>query len=311
MNEIDPDRVDLNLLLVFQALMRDRSVTRAAAQLGRGQPAISHALGRLRRLFDDPLFLRAGRNIEPTARALDIAQRIEPALAALADAMHAVRPFDPLTAEPVFRIGLTDDLQIVLLARLMQRLRAGIPNSRLVVLGSDYHRAFRLLDSGEAATVLGHVEALPAQAMVRNLRPVRYRVLRDRATGPILDLDDYCARPHILVSSAGDMTGIIDEALVRLDRTRNVITTIPLFGALPTVIRGSEAIATVPAHLAAALSDAGLANDALPIDSPGYELRIAWRGAVDRDPAEQMFRSLLMEAVRDGLHDAVPPLSNA
>src|SRR5262245_21963722 len=109
MTNIDLERMDINLLVVLATLMRERSVTRAATVLRRGQPAVSHSLRRLRALLGDPLFIRAGRAIEPTARAIELHAQVAPALEALAGAVRATRSFDPTVAAPTFRLGLTDD----------------------------------------------------------------------------------------------------------------------------------------------------------------------------------------------------------
>ncbi len=124
MNRNDLRRVDLNLLIVFETLMHERSVTRAAEKLFLGQPAISAALARLRTLFDDPLFVRTGRSMEPTARAQEIASLLSPALDSISTAVSRASSFDPATSELVFRIGLTDEVEFALLPQMLRRIRA-------------------------------------------------------------------------------------------------------------------------------------------------------------------------------------------
>ena len=133
MNRNDLRRVDLNLLIVFETLMHERSVTRAAEKLFLGQPAISAALSRLRTLFDDPLFVRTGRSMEPTARAQEIFAHLSPALDSISTAMSRASEFDPATSTAVFRIGLSDDVEFGLLPPLLRRLRAEAPGIVLVV----------------------------------------------------------------------------------------------------------------------------------------------------------------------------------
>ncbi|RTS97593.1 LysR family transcriptional regulator [Pseudomonas aeruginosa] len=132
MNRNDLRRVDLNLLIVFETLMHERSVTRAAEKLFLGQPAISAALSRLRTLFDDPLFVRTGRSMEPTARAQEIFAHLSPALDSISTAMSRASEFDPATSTAVFRIGLSDDVEFGLLPPLLRRLRAEAPGIVLV-----------------------------------------------------------------------------------------------------------------------------------------------------------------------------------
>lgn len=138
MNRNDLRRVDLNLLIVFETLMHERSVTRAAEKLFLGQPAISAALSRLRSLFDDPLFVRTGRSMEPSARAVEIFALLSPALDSISTAVSRAAEFDPATSTSVFRIGLSDDVEFALLPMLLKRLRAEAPGIVLVVRRVNY-----------------------------------------------------------------------------------------------------------------------------------------------------------------------------
>lgn len=149
MNRNDLRRVDLNLLIVFETLMHERSVTRAAEKLFLGQPAISAALSRLRNLFDDPLFVRTGRSMEPSARAMEIFALLSPALDSISTAVSRAADFDPATSTAVFRIGLSDDAEFALLPQLLKRVRAEAPGIVLVVRRVNYLLMPALLASGE------------------------------------------------------------------------------------------------------------------------------------------------------------------
>ena len=149
MNRNDLRRVDLNLLIVFETLMHERSVTRAAEKLFLGQPAISAALSRLRGLFDDPLFVRTGRSMEPTARATEIFSLLSPALDSISTAVSRASEFDPATSQAVFRIGLSDEVEFALLPSLLKRLRSEAPGIVLVVRRANYILMPSLLASGE------------------------------------------------------------------------------------------------------------------------------------------------------------------
>jgi len=155
MNRNDLRRVDLNLLIVFETLMHERSVTRAAEKLFLGQPAISAALARLRSLFDDPLFVRTGRSMEPTARANEIFALLSPALDSISTAVSRATDFDPATSNQVFRIGLSDDVEFALLPPLLRRLRAEAPGVVLVVRRANYLLMPGLLASGEISVGVG------------------------------------------------------------------------------------------------------------------------------------------------------------
>lgn len=222
MNRNDLRRVDLNLLIVFETLMHERSVTRAAEKLFLGQPAISAALSRLRTLFDDPLFVRTGRSMEPTARAQEIFAHLSPALDSISTAMSRASEFDPATSTAVFRIGLSDDVEFGLLPPLLRRLRAEAPGIVLVVRRANYLLMPNLLASGEISVGVSYTDELPANAKRKTVRRSKPKILRADSAPGQLTLDDYCARPHALVSFAGDLSGFVDEELEKFGRKRKV-----------------------------------------------------------------------------------------
>lgn len=127
MNRNDLRKIDLQLLVVFESLMHERNLTRTAEKLFLGQPAISAALTRLRDNFNDPLFVRNGRSMEPTPRALAIFQRLPVALDGLSLALSEVQEFEPATSRATFRVGMSDDVQCGLLPRLLNHLRNEAP----------------------------------------------------------------------------------------------------------------------------------------------------------------------------------------
>ena len=300
MNSIDLSRIDLNLLTVLSALMQERHVSRAAQRLHIGQPAVSHALARLRDLTGDALFVRQGRVMEPTPRAVALMAGLRPALEQIEATFRAQADFDPARAQPVFRVGLTDDLQIAVLPRLLRLLRAEVPNAQLIALTVSHLDAMRQLQDGRISTVLAYLQALPADAKVRRLGAVRYVVLHAGAAeggDDPLTLDDFCARPHALVTFAEDLRGFVDDALEALGRRRHVAVSVPQFGALAPLLAGTDLLATVPAYLADALcARTGLRQAPLPLEVPAYEIALCWRAAADKDAAEAWLRDALLRA---------------
>ncbi|TXH33830.1 MAG: LysR family transcriptional regulator [Rhodospirillaceae bacterium] len=300
MNRNDLRRVDFNLLIVFETLMHERSVTRAAEKLFLGQPAISASLVRLRALFDDPLFVRTGRSMEPTARALEIFAHLSPALDSISTAISRATAFDPATAEAVFRIGLSDDVEFGLLPPLIRRLRAEAPGVVLVIRRANYLLMPSMLASGEISVGVSYTDELPANAKRKTVRRVRAKILRaDTIPGP-LSLDDYCARPHAMVSFAGDLSGYIDDHLAKLGRSRKVVLALPQFNGLGTLMAGTDLVVSVPDYTAQVLAAAGgLRIEDPPLELPDFELHMAWRGAHDNDPAERWLRSRIQMFVGD------------
>ncbi|AOE84956.1 LysR substrate-binding domain-containing protein [Pseudomonas sp. TCU-HL1] len=292
MNRNDLRRVDLNLLIVFETLMHERSVTRAAEKLFLGQPAISAALARLRTLFDDPLFVRTGRSMEPSARAMEIFALLSPALDSISTAVSRAADFNPATSNAVFRIGLSDDVEFALLPALLRRLRAEAPGVVLVVRRTNYLLMPNLLASGEISVGVSYTDELPANAKRKTLRRARPKLLRADSVPGALSLDDYCERPHALVSFAGDLGGFVDEELAKVGKTRKVVLAVPQFNGLGTLLAGTDLVAMVPDYTAAALTAAGgLRAEDPPMPTQAFELSMAWRGAQDNDPAERWLRS--------------------
>lgn len=292
--EAELRRLDLNLLPVFVALMRERSVTRAGQSLFLSQPATSAALARLRAAFRDELLIRNGKLLEPTPRAEALMAALVPSLQAISATLAGATPFDPATDERVFRIGWTDDVGMAakpLLARLWQTA----PLCRLVIRAANYRTIPAMLESGEIGLALGFMgDDLPAVAKQRVLRRGSFRVLRSAHTPPV-DLDSYCARPHVLVTPRGDLTGFADAALERLGRHRRVVLGVPEYGLLGQLLRGTELLCTISDTLADALlapeAGGGLAADPLPFAGPDSVMRMAWRTALDHDPAEEWLRA--------------------
>ena len=149
-----------------------------------------------------------------------------------------------------------------------------------------------LLASGEISVGVSYTSDLPANAKRKVLRRSKPKLLRaDTVPGP-LSLDDFCARPHALVSFAGDLSGFMDTELEKMGRKRHVVLAVPQFNGLSTLLAGTDILATVPDYTAEALTAAGgVRAEDPPLDTPAFELHMAWRGAQDNDPGERWLRS--------------------
>lgn len=292
MNRNDLRRADINLLVVFETMMHERNVSRVGEKLFLGQPTISGALARLRLLFDDPLFIRTGRVMEPTARAEEIFSNLAPALDGIAAALSRCQSFDPCTSEATFHIGLSDDVEYSLLPRLLRQLRVEAPNITLIVRRADHRQMSPMLMSGEVSLGISHTLDLPANARRKGLRPIRPMLLRaDARPGP-LGLDEFCRRPHAVVSSMGNATDDTDHALSLMGRERKVALTVPQFSALPVLLAQSDMLVIVPDYVAKAMATVGwLRAEPAPLQLPAQELSMVWRAAVHNDPGQRWLRS--------------------
>jgi LysR family transcriptional activator of mexEF-oprN operon len=294
--------LDLNLLTIFATIMEERSVTRAGERLGLSQPATSGALARLRDTFRDPLFIRTGRSFEPTARAFSLMERLGPAMAALTEAVAPAIPFDPGTDARAFRIACADDIAIPLLPRLMPVLGEEAPHCTLTVRSGDWKTIPGQLEKAEVSAALGFMaDDLPANAKRRTVVTGHFVVLRADSDPAPISLDAYAARKHVLVTPAGDLRGRADQAIEALGRTRRVVLGLTDFALLPSVLAGTDLVATVPDFVAETLAaQGGLRIDPTPFPAPEAVISMAWRGATDADPAERWLRGRIVAALKGG-----------
>ena len=301
MNRIDLRRVDLNLLVVFDVIMQERDVMRAAERMFLGQAAVSEALIQLRAMYNDPLFVRIGRHMEPTVRALELEAILRPALNSISTAVSEASLFDPATSKDVVRLGLSDDAELALLPGLMHRLSIEASEMVVVVRRTNYLSVSQQLASGEISLGICYTDDLPADARRKTLRRGRSVMVHADLEGDPMTLDDYCTRPHALVSFAGDLSGFIDHELAALGRSRRVTRAIPQFHGLSTLLPGTLLIATIPDYAAAALTENGrLRSEALPFPAPVFDLSMTWNATRDLDPAQRWLRSKVMDWLGNG-----------
>lgn len=293
---------DLNLLLVFHALVLERNVTRAARRLFLGQPAVSGALKRLRAMLGDELFVRTSHGMEPTPRALELARSIDPLLLSLHQALKSKPGFDPSTAQRVFRIGLTDAMEVALMPKLMRRLTQIAPGVRVITRPADSSRVSSLLDAEEIELAVGVFPEHTARHRSRALFRWRFVCLFNprliKVRGEKLSLRQYLRYPHVLTSFTADLRGFIDEQLARRGlQQRRVIFSSPNFATNPFIVREMAAFATVPTFIAGAWRDRlDLAVRALPIKVPEFEASLLWPATNDGDSGLSWLISLFADS---------------
>lgn len=310
MNRNELRKADINLMVVFETLMQERNVTRAAEKLFLGQPTISAALNRLRNLLNDPLFIRVGHRMEPTARAHEILKHLTPALDAMSIALSLSTDFDPSVSKMTFRIGLSDDVEFGLLPAMLHAIRKEAPGVVIVVKHVDYLNISEVLMSGDITVGVCMTRELPANAkrkLLRNVKPCLVRA--DKPVTP-LTLDEYCARPHVVVSHVASVSSFADEWLTALGRKRQVVLSVPQFTTLPALMAGTDLIAGLSDYAASAMGALGLLYDEpLPFPTPGLDLSMTWLSVMDNDPAERWLRGRI-EAFM-GEQQGLPALSVA
>lgn len=271
-----PLRLDLNLLVVFEALWRERHVARAAASLALSQPAASHALARLRAVVGDRLFERAPGGVRPTPRAEAMWPMVSVALANARAALGA--GFDPTRLGRRLRLGMTHNVALTLLPRLVARLRAEAPDLDVAISPIDRLSAPERLARGQVDAVVGLWSGELPQGFRRARLYEERLVVTARADHPILagplDPARFAAAPQVLVSPSGEPTGPVDAALTRLGLARRVALVVADYGLAAEAVAASDLVAVLAEgpvrrlapRLGLGARPAPLALDALAID---------------------------------------------
>lgn len=295
----DLRRIDLNLLLTLHALLAEQHVSRAALRLHRSQPAVSHALAQLREIFADPLLVRRGGRLQPTARALELAQPLQEALQQL-DALLGRPGFDPARARRSFRLAMSDYGARVVLPRLMQGLRRDAPEVDLVVTQGSREAMLSQLFDGEIDLALGVFPTLATPLRAETLFEERFACLADRDSVPGrggLTLAQWLARPHVLVAVRPGADNEIDLALSALGEQRRVALALPHWTAATEVIAGTDLILTVARRsLEGRLSLRGLRCFEPPLPIRAFSFQQAWHERREGDAAHRWLRGRVMQA---------------
>src|SRR5262245_55873666 len=284
--------VDLNLLVTLDALLGEKSVSRAARRLKRSQPAVSAALARLRDVLNDRLLVRRGSGMVPTPYGKSLEAPLRSALAELARTLEPT-PFDPSASTRIFRIATTDYTSFTLFPRLMRRLRSVALNIRIEIWPLDERIRERLSDRELDLAVaddwslrhVPHRETLYSERFVCVVRRDHPRIRRS------LTLERFLAEKHALVSARGRVAGNVDGVLERSGQRRDVMLTLPHFLAVPAIIAETDLVVTLAERVARRLPDAAsLRVLRPPFEVPGFDVSIAWNPITEHDPAISWMR---------------------
>ena len=293
--------IDLNLLAAFDALWSERSVTRAGKRIGLSQPAMSGALGRLRVMLSDPLFVRDKSGLRPTERAEQLAEPIARALAAL---RIAVLPsdFDPATTARHFTIGCVDAAIAVIVPRILANVLRESPHSRIFVRPINPSDAADLLASGAidvAIAPFGEHASLLTERLFNIDGVLAMRKGHPLSRIKQLSAKDLLAYPHTMVSFEGRTAGQVDEALAKDGLKRHVGVVVSSFLAVPHMLRGTDAIAILPGPFARiAEREGNITLRPLPagVRFPQLAMSVAWPRAHETSPAMRWLRAQILSA---------------
>ena len=318
MSSVSLRNFDLNLLKVFDVVMSERSLTRAAHHLALTQPAVSNALRRLRDVLGDDLLVRKGRGLEPTPRALELWPAVRDALQRLETSL-APSVFEAATATTTFVLTLADATAAELMPGLVEVITQQAPDVSLRMVPLTTRDPRRLLDEGHADLAIGHFPAVMADLTARAQAGEAVLFSHHRlfvgdyvcvmrqghplASGT-LTLDRYCAARHMLVSFSGRAFGFIDEALATLGHSRRVVLTVNQFFTAGRVVANSDLLTVLPRHF---VNVTGFADQLvlreLPFEAPPIQVDALWHQRQNNSSAHTWLRT----QVADLAARAFPP----
>lgn len=291
---------DLRSLQVFYEISKTRSVSKAAAQLDMGQPAVSVALAKLREQFKDPLFVRVGNQMEPTPFAVSLEAMVGTALHAVEQVYGHRASFEPATAERTFHICMADISQLVLLPELWRFLRRVAPGVKIAIspLTAD---TGRLLERGEADLAFGFIPQLEAGFFQQSLFEQRYLCLLRHDHPRIreqLTITQYEAEDHATVNTVGTGHWQLDEEMQRQGIRRKIALRVPNYMAIPFVIEQTDMLVTLPERLADVLQGRGQFKGLpLPFKAPTFTVKQHWHERFHHDPGNQWLRRVIADIV--------------
>lgn len=292
--------LDLNLIRVFDALMQERSVTRAGEKIGLSQPAVSSALNRLRHALGDQLFVRRGNEMIATPRAEELAELARSALTQVERMLQAGRSLDLTRLERTFTLMGADFFSTLFMPHLTRSVVQQAPQVRLRLLDRAHGDVPRLLQ--DDAIDMALERPLDVPEWISNLTlfhspfvliaAMDNPLLAGLGEGETIPLDLYCALPHALRSIDGSMSGMVDEALATTGRRRQVMLALPHFHGLALAVGQGDYVAAVPIQFAEAVKETmGLKVFQTPFPVPPPEIKLYWHARHDSDAAHQWMRA--------------------
>jgi DNA-binding transcriptional LysR family regulator len=298
MKELHISQVDLNLLVILEDLLRTSSVTQTAKRLGRTQSAVSHALRRLRGVFGDPLFVRVGAVLTPTARARELAEPLHELMHGAQRLLGSRGAFEPARLRRRFTVAASDFAEIVVLPGLLPRLAREAPGVELhvVFVGAQVDR---LVQEGEVDLALGAgfqpLSGLLRQSLFEERNVCLVRQGHPRVKGK-LTLEAFVREEHAVIAPRGLASHFVDEALAKQGLERRVVLRVPHFVTAPLLVASSDLLLVAPARVAEALAKlAPLRVLEPPLPLPGFTFIQVYAEANRGDPAHTWLRGLIAE----------------
>ncbi|MEO1131670.1 MAG: LysR family transcriptional regulator [Cyanobacteria bacterium J06639_1] len=290
--------IDLNLLVAFLAIYEERSVTGAAKRVFLGQPAMSAALGRLRSLFDDDLFVRIGRTMQPTRKAEAIAPDIRDILDRVEGVFRASQTFDPATTQCDIAIAGSDYSSVVIVPKLLAYCATAAPGLNVRLVSYEKDNVGPLLDSGAVEVAFGVFAEPPRQTDIEPLFEEHLvgivRKGHPALTDNTMSVETFATLSHALHTTRRDAVGYGDTVLERYGLTRRVAVTTPYMLVTPAIVAATDLVAMVPSRVAEKCLDRGAIEVfELPFASELWSISMVWSRLASADPLNRWLRDAL------------------
>ncbi|APV52585.1 hypothetical protein BWI17_21045 [Betaproteobacteria bacterium GR16-43] len=288
-------RLDLNLLVVFDMLLRKQSVSRAAEALNMSQPAASAALNRLRATFEDPLFIRSSRGIQPTPRALQLAEPLQSVLDRIKNDMLQQSKFDPASAKRRFVFNMVDVGELVFLPRLLKHFRASAPNADIVTVSTPPDQLEAALQVGDVDLAVGYFRGFQSASLYQQRLFRHAFVCAMRKDHPVVGENitrkQFLDAHHAVIHPEGKSHELFERALAESALARRVVLRLPHYLAIPMILAESDLIVTVPYAVGQSFAKMGnIKISRVPFDVPSAEVKQFWHARFQNDPANRWLR---------------------
>ncbi|WP_371767675.1 LysR family transcriptional regulator [Massilia sp.] len=299
---MDIKRIDFNLLVTLDALLAERSVSRAAQRLNLSQPALSAQLARLREMLGDPLFVPSHRGMTPTPLALGLQAPLAAALAQLRDVVTSARAFDPARDEFTLHVACSDYVQAALLLDFTLALRRDAPGLRIALRPADSTRLEAQMEKGDVDLAVLTPEGIAESLRSRPLFEERYVFIARRGHPALrrpLDTRRFCELEHVMVSPrGGSFTTPVDEVLDAQGLRRRVVVSASTFHSVLDLVERSDLVALVPARMVEG-RNVRVRVLAPPLPVPGFAIHMAWHDRNHRDAVQRWVRERLAAFAQD------------
>jgi DNA-binding transcriptional LysR family regulator len=299
---MDIKRIDFNLLVTLDALLAERSVSRAAQRLNLSQPALSAQLARLREMLGDPLFVPSHRGMTPTPLALGLQAPLAAALAQLRDVVTAARAFDPARDEFTLHVACSDYVQAALLLDFTLALRRDAPGLRIALRPADSARLEAQMEKGDVDLAVLTPEGIAESLRSRPLFEERYVFIARRGHPALrrpLVTARFCELDHVMVSPrGGSFTTPVDEVLDAQGLRRRVVVSASTFHSVLDLVERSDLVALVPARMVEGRPNRLRVLEP-PLPVPGFAIRMAWHNRNHGDAAQRWVREQLVAFARE------------